>query len=119
MAGGTASAKLKKALMFHMAKRLNEHYCFQCGLEIESIEDFTIEHKIPWMNSENPTKLFFSLDNIAFSHCYCNIKAARHPTKILSLEDEKFTHGNSGYGRGCRCQICKNWKVIENKRNRK
>ena len=38
----------------------------------------SIEHKIPWLDSDNPKELFFNLEkNIAFSHLSCNISAAR------------------------------------------
>ena len=95
---GTASNKLKKAVLYHLAKRLNEHYCFQCRQEIESIEEFTIEHKVPWLDSDNPTKLFFSMDNIAFSHSYCNVGAAR---RVLGK-----CPSSSAYAKGCRCEKC-------------
>ena len=103
---GTASAKLKKAIMFHMAKKLNEHYCFQCGLEIESIEEFTVEHKIAWLDSKNPKELFFDLNNIAFSHATCNYKAKR--PRIAN-------HPNIGtYNKGCRCSECVEIKHLYN-----
>ena len=35
----TASNKLKKNLMFHLAKRLDMHWCYQCGSEIKSEKD--------------------------------------------------------------------------------
>jgi hypothetical protein len=51
--------------------------------------DFTIEHKEPWMQAENPIVAFFSEANIAFSHWLCNIKAASHPTKKYFTEEER------------------------------
>lgn len=56
--------------MFRMAQKLNEDTCFKCKLKIEKIEQFTIEHKKPWVNTE--PKLFWDLENIAFSHSRCN-----------------------------------------------
>ena len=69
---GTASAILRKSLLFSMAKKLGMCTCFQCGNVIEGIDDFSIEHKVAWLDSNNPKELFFSLDNIAFSHLRCN-----------------------------------------------
>lgn len=73
---GTAKAKLVKALMFKMAKRLNEDICFQCKEPILTIRELSIEHKIPWLHGDN--KLFWDLDNIAFSHLSCNTRSCRH-----------------------------------------
>lgn len=79
---GTASAKLRKSILFHLLKKSGKNICYQCGKEIRSEEELSIEHKIPWLDSSNPKELFFSLDNIAFSHLKCNIGAARHPRTI-------------------------------------
>lgn len=72
----TAQGVLKKSIMFDLAKRLGLTTCYQCKEEIENVEDFSIEHRTPWLNSPNPKELFFNLDNIAFSHLSCNCAAA-------------------------------------------
>lgn len=77
---GAATCKLRKAIMFDLAQKLNLTVCFRCGKEIQ-LKDFSIEHKIAWMNSENPIDMFYDLDNIAFSHRSCNSRAASRPTK--------------------------------------
>lgn len=79
---GTASAKLRKSILFRLLKDSGKNVCFQCGEKIECEEELSIEHKTPWLDSSNPKELFFSLDNIAFSHLKCNIKAARRPKTI-------------------------------------
>lgn len=79
---GTASAKLRKSILFHLLKESGKNICFQCGKEIKCEEELSIEHKTPWLDSSNPKELFFSLDNIAFSHLKCNVGAARHPKAI-------------------------------------
>ena len=85
---GKARNKLVKTLLFTMATRLNENICFQCSLPITKEEDFSIEHKIPWLDSEKPVKLFFDLDNISFSHKKCNYGAARrYNQKYFTIED--------------------------------
>ena len=92
---GTASARLKKNIMFDLLCRLNENKCYQCGEIIENAENLSVEHKIPYLHSENPQELFFNLDNIAFSHLKCNIGAARKNIKTLSLSQiEKCKLGN-------------------------
>lgn len=98
MNASTASHRLRRNIMYHLAKKLGEHYCYQCGAEIESVEDFTVEHKVPWIDSPNPRELFFSMDNIAFSHYSCNIGAAR---RILSI-----CPSLASYKKGCRCLEC-------------
>lgn len=99
---GTASGILRKAIMFDLVKRLGENICFQCGEEIENVDEFSIEHKEAWLHSKNPIELFFSLDNIAFSHISCNVRVAR---KIKPTRQ----HGTTTmYHRGkCRCEKCK------------
>lgn len=74
---GTAANRLKKQLMYELAKRLDMHWCYQCSAEIENHEELSVEHKTPWLHSEDPVGLFFDIDNIAFSHKSCNYKAAR------------------------------------------
>jgi len=117
----TASAQLKKKILFDLLKKLGQNYCFQCGAEIESEEELSVEHKIPWLDSDDPKRLFFDLDNIAFSHLSCNISAARTPTKIEGLEDKRVVHGSiATYNRrGCRCDKCTETKKRFNARRNK
>lgn len=86
---GTASQRLKKTLLYFLAVRLDLHWCFQCGKEIQTCEELSVEHKIPWLDSENPRDLFFNLDNIAFSHLICNISARRKTNKKYFTEKER------------------------------
>lgn len=69
---GTACYKLRKAILFHLMGRVGLNGCYRCGEIIQSIDDLSIEHKTPWLDSDNPAELFFNLDNIAFSHLSCN-----------------------------------------------
>lgn len=108
---GTASNRLKKSIMFSLLKRLNENYCFKCGLEITSADTLSVEHKTDWLDSDTPIELFFDLDNIAFSHNACNtarVKKAQCPSR-------------RAYQRGCRCNECKaiHNTFINNQRKRK
>lgn len=58
--------------MFELAKRCSMETCYRCGMKIENFEDFTIDHKESWLLSDEPAKMFYSMDNIAFSHAKCN-----------------------------------------------
>ena len=88
---GTASAKLRKALIFKMVQRLNEDVCYRCGEKIDSIDNFSIDHKTDWLDSKNPVELFFDLDNIAFSHLTCNKPRSRKG--ILSKPELRTNDG--------------------------
>lgn len=74
---GTACNRLRKSIMFNLLVRHNENVCHKCSKPIEKIEELSIEHKTPWLDSKNPKELFFDLSNIAFSHLFCNVKSAR------------------------------------------
>lgn len=74
---GTASARLRKSILFSLLKETNKNICFQCGKPIELEDELSIEHKVPWLDSDNPKDRFFDISNIAFSHLSCNVSAAR------------------------------------------
>ena len=69
---GTASSRLKKSVMLLLLKKLGENWCYRCGAEIETERELSIDHKKSWLNVD--VKLFWDLDNIAFSHLSCNCK---------------------------------------------
>jgi len=94
----TASGRLVKDILFNLIDKHGE-VCYHCG-ESMNRDDFSIEHIKPWLDSEAPKELFFDMDNIAFSHLKCNIKAGRRPRK------GSRSHGVSGYNNGCRWTIC-------------
>lgn len=64
--------------------------CFRCKEKIDSVDDFSIDHKDPWLHSTDPKKLFFDLENVAFSHEKCNYKHRKRATK------SKNKHGYQG-----------------------
>lgn len=99
---GTASNRLRKSILLHLLKRLNENVCFQCGERIHDADELSIEHKEPYLHSDDPVGLFFSLDNIAFSHLKCNISAANKPMKGKGKHPSMWAYLN-----GCRCDGCK------------
>ena len=108
----TASNRLKKLLLFDLAKRLKINWCYQCGAEIETAKRMTIEHKTPWLDSDDPQKNFFSLDNVAFSHASCNYAAAR-------VKEGAPCPSTTAYRKGCRCDGCKKSRVSYRKNRSK
>jgi len=90
MSHGKAQGRLRKSIMFFLAQKTGYDICYQCNEKIISVDDLSIEHKIPWLDSEDPTKLFFDLNNIAFSHLKCNVDAARSDTPAKLNHNKKF-----------------------------
>lgn len=107
---GTASGRLVKDLLFKFAVEAG-HKCHRCGGELVR-ETFSIEHKEPWLDSEDPVGLFFDLGNVAFSHLKCNVGASRRPNKGTGV-----CGTDASYTRGCRCQDCKTAHCATVKRN--
>lgn len=86
----TASGRLVKDVLFKFVQ-MHHPNCFKCGLPMTR-ETFSIEHKTPWLDSDDPVGLYFDLNNIDFSHNKCNAAAARRPNKVYEsvTEREKF-----------------------------
>lgn len=84
MPHGTASHRLRKSILFKYVILAGDNFCYKCGAEIESVDDLSIEHKEPWEGRD--TELFWSLDNIAFSHVHCN-KPHRYTGKAKEADD--------------------------------
>ena len=114
MPSGTAYHRLKRKIMFDLICQLDLNWCYQCGAKIETVKDFSVEHKEPWLDSANPKELFFDLENIAFSHQSCNYRASRG-----MKGQRKPCPTISNYRRGCRCDGCRELKRIEQKNYRK
>ena len=93
---GTAANKLRKMIMFALLKETNKNVCFQCKKEIELVEHLSVEHKVPWLDSNEPKTFYYALDNIAFSHISCNCGAARkynkYPDDVSRREAYLETH---------------------------
>jgi len=95
---GTATNRLRKLVLFGLLKKYKENYCYRCGGEIVSSDELSMEHKKAWLHIDS--KLFWDLDNIAFSHLNCN--TSEHRTR-----DRNFVHGTvTAYRYGCRCDEC-------------
>lgn len=104
MSYGSASHRLRKIILFKLLQDAGLDVCFQCGKRILKIEELSIEHKIPWLDSEDPVALFFDLGNIAFSHLKCNTANRRSNPVNKGM----WEHGReTGYKKyGCRCELC-------------
>jgi hypothetical protein len=115
MAIGTAANILRKRILFSLVQETGKDFCFQCGDRIETVEEFSIEHKSPWQNSSDPVRNYFDLDNIAFSHLSCNVRAS---TRKRGL---KLVHGTlQAYQKlHCRCDECVKCKSVSDTAYRK
>ncbi|UZV39663.1 hypothetical protein APT65_00055 [Trabzonvirus APT65] len=85
----TASGRLVKDLLWNYIVKCGDNKCHKCGEEM-SRETFSIEHVVPWLDSENPTELFFDIGNISYSHLVCNISSARKTNKVYETGEEKL-----------------------------
>lgn len=126
MPHGTATNKLRKNILFSLLIRLQDNVCFKCGELILSANDLSIEHKEPWEGRD--AKLFWDLNNVAFSHLNCNrphIRRGGTPKRIVAPEGqawcsthqkflsvESFSkHSNTWDGVRKECRECeKNYK---------
>lgn len=93
MAHGTANGRLRKTIMFMLAQRCGMDTCYRCADKIETCEELSIEHKDEWERAADPVLAFFNLENIAFSHLACNIRAAGKPTKRYASSKEQKLAG--------------------------
>jgi hypothetical protein len=83
----TANGRLIRNILFNLVQKSNLDYCFHCAAQIESIKDFSIEHKIPWQ--DNDIVLFWDLNNIAFSHKKCNYRMGRKVSQFFKGFDPR------------------------------
>lgn len=116
---GTAASRLRKLVLFEVLKRHAENFCFQCGLEITSATDLSIEHKHPWLDID--VDLFWDMDNIAFSHQWCNFGAARNIWKRGPSRLRKIGSKGTAWCRahqeflpvGAFSKNCSNWNGLQ------
>jgi hypothetical protein len=76
MPHGTAAGRLRKMLLFDCLKRHGENVCVRCHEYILRIEELSIEHIKPWEGIS--AELFWSLENVAYSHLRCNRPHTTH-----------------------------------------
>ncbi len=114
----TAANRLRKMVLFELIVMQELDRCYRCGEAIEAVHDLSIEHKEPWLDSDDPVGLYFDLRNIAFSHLSCNVRAGRRAKGPLEAKHG----GRAMYVRHkCRCDICRegNRKYIQQWRKNK
>ncbi len=81
----TATAILRKNIIFRLAGKCGELTCIRCGKQISNPEDLSLDHIIPWLDSSDPKSLFFDPENVRFSHAKCNLSATRHKNKNMGV----------------------------------
>lgn len=86
---GTACARLRKTVMFRLTQEAHRDICFRCGKRIRTVDEFSVDHRHPWLDSKDPVSTFFSLDNIVFSHPFCNSSVARKPLQKYFTEEAR------------------------------
>lgn len=99
----SANYRLQRRIMFNLIQQLKQDICFRCERRIESYEDFSIDHKEFWLGIN--IKLFWDLDNIAFSHFNCNAKVNR---QSIIPRIRKVVAGK------IKCSHCKEFKAVQN-----
>lgn len=99
MSYSKATHKLRKLIMFQLAQQANRDICYRCGKRIETADEFSIDHKSNWLNSNSPNELFFDLNNISFSHLKCNIFYSKRSgiRKERTIEYEKTHISGTGF----------------------
>lgn len=90
----TASGRLVKDILWNFIETTGCNSCSKCGKPM-SRDTFSIEHIIPWMDSSDPVGLYFSLDNIGYSHLKCNVESARSgKPRIYNSAEERIAARN-------------------------
>jgi len=84
---GTARARLDRDLLFKLAVD-SGHVCIRCQQPLRR-EDFSLDHKKPWINSDDPKKEFFDLANVGFAHMRCNQMEGTERRRIYSSVSER------------------------------
>lgn len=79
---GKLNHQLRSKFIFSLVQRTGRDICYRCGQKIESLDEFSIEHKESYVNKDSETakKLYFDMNNITFSHLSCNCAASTQGT---------------------------------------
>lgn len=102
---GTATQRLRKQILFRLLRAQKLDFCYRCGEQIESADDLSMEHIVPWQSADDPRATFFDVENIAFSHLTCNV-GAHNREKTHCPYGHEYTPANTRIppngGRICR-----------------
>ena len=90
MPHGTASNRLRKMVLFSLLQKFNLNVCFRCNRLIETEQYLSLEHKTSWQSAPDPVAVFFSVENIVYSHLSCNSGAATKTNKIHASARDKW-----------------------------
>ncbi len=105
---GTAMHKLRKSITFHLLQKLGENICYVCKETIDTVDELSYEHKVPWEGID--PELFWDLDNIAFSHLWCNRPHRRGAHQLRKI-------GPEGTAWCCGCQQFKDTSLFNKAKN--
>lgn len=70
MSYSTACHRLRQRLLFDLVCETNRNICFVCNEVIDTVDELSIEHKVPW--ETHGAEAFWDKYNLAFSHRRCN-----------------------------------------------
>lgn len=84
----TASGRLVKDLLWRFIQQAGQDTCCKCG-DPMSRETFSIEHVVPWLDSEDPVSRYFDPENISYSHLLCNVSDIRANKKYETEEQRR------------------------------
>lgn len=62
--------------MWDLLLRTGATACCICGEEMEE-GNYSVEHKIPWLHTEDPLATYMNIENIGYAHHRCNVRLAR------------------------------------------
>jgi len=105
----TASGRLTKDILWGLLIETSKDTCCKCH-EKMTRDTFSIEHLVPWLDSEDPVGLYFDLNNISFSHLSCNVADARRPVAEHGTLSRYTSHN-------CRCDLCKEARRVYSSSN--
>lgn len=121
--GFTSARKLLlKKIVWDFIVKCDLNKCFRCGLPM-SFEDYSLEHKVAWYNSEISKDLYFDLDNISYSHAKCNREHGTKERKTLRTHcknGHEYTAENTRIRKGGarQCRVCESVNSAKWYRNR-
>ncbi len=114
---GTACGQLRKQILFSLLLKHGENICYRCKESINNVDDMTIEHKKAWFGVD--AKLFWDLNNIAFSHPICNNRAGRRIEQPLCVRCKKNFKREDISRKQRECRECATKYMREWRRNKK
>lgn len=97
---GTAEKRLRKQIIFELARQLGKTTCCSCGGAISSSEDLAVVHVQDWLDQPDQ---YWDLTNVAFSHSTCAARrgGSRQEEAMsnnhIKISIENWGHVQCGY----------------------